>query len=274
MSDRLIVLKLGGSLIPSEQAVHQAAAEVQRWIRRGYKVLAVISALKGQTETLLTQSRTFVDDPDPHAQAMLLATGELTAAALLALSLRYAGTPVEALDTAGIGLRTTDDPLNADPLSVDHDAVRSAFKRAPVLVVPGFIGRDEHNRVTLLGRGGSDFTALFLAHHLRATRCRLVKDVDGLYEHDPRSDGPKPRRYAAISWSALVGLGSKVVQPKSARYAEQHHLRFEVSGLLKAYCTKVGGERSRLVQAEPGTVARAAWARRGLENGTVGEAAA
>ena len=97
--------------------------------------------------------------------------------------------------------------------------------------------------MVLLGRGGSDLTALFLAHELRASRCRLVKDVDGLYASDPKSgDGVRPERYERLGWEEALGLRSGVVQVKALEFARENRLRFEVAAVGRAEGTVVGEE--------------------------------
>lgn len=239
MSDPIIVLKFGGSVLLDELHVRAAAEEVSRFVREGYRVVAVVSALEGATDRLIAQARHYGPNPHEAATATLLATGELTSTALLGLALDALGVSVETLDAAGIGLRTTGDVLDASPVSLDAEAVRRALSRVRAIVVPGFVGRDEHNRTTLLGRGGSDLTALFIARHLGAA-CRLVKDVDGLYEWDPARPGPAPRRYASLPWDGALALDGTIVQHKAVRWARGQGLAFEVGALGAREATRVG----------------------------------
>jgi homoserine dehydrogenase len=234
-----IVLKFGGSVLLDELHVRAAAEEVARFAREGHRVVAVVSALEGTTDSLLRQARGYGAKPHEFATALLLATGELTSAALLGLALDTLGVRVETLDAAAIGLRTEGDPLDASPLSLDVAAVNGALARARAIVVPGFVGKDEHQRTTLLGRGGSDLTALFIAQQLGAA-CRLVKDVDGLYEWDPARPGPEPRRYATLSWKGALGLDGTIVQHKAVRWARDHGLAFEVGSLGARHVSRVG----------------------------------
>jgi homoserine dehydrogenase len=98
-----------------------------------------------------------------------------------------------------------------------------------VVVVPGFVGRDAAGHVSLLGRGGSDLTALFISHALRA-RCVLVKDVDGLFDGDPNDPGsPATRRYTRASWDELARVGDVVVQPKAVSFARENRIQFTVA---------------------------------------------
>ncbi len=234
---RVIVLKFGGSALRDERSLPRAVAEVDRWRREGYAVVAVVSALHGQTDRLLAEAHRHAERPEPGALAALVATGEQAAAAALALVLDRAGVGARAFDAASAGLRTTGDPLDSHLVSARAEALCAAFALDQVAVVPGFVGRDAQGRTTLLGRGGSDYTALFLASCLGA-RCRLVKDVPGVFDRDPGAAGA--RRLAAVSWADAEVLGGRVLQPKALRFAAERRLSFEVAALDADDRTVVG----------------------------------
>ncbi len=242
----LIVLKLGGSVLESEESLPLAVHEIYRWVRAGHPVIAVVSAFGGKTNALLAQARQYGEEPNKTALAALAATGEETSAALLVMCLERAGITAEVADAAAIRLRTQGDALDADPVSVDGAAVLSRLQAASVLVVPGFTGRDAEGRPTLLGRGGSDLTALFLAQALGG-RCRLVKDVRGVYESDPALGG-SPRRHVELTWDEVIRVGSEIVQPKTARLGKKWETEFEVSAALSAAVTTVGARQCEPVR--------------------------
>jgi homoserine dehydrogenase len=230
-----IVLKFGSSVIPSEAALAAVVEEVARWRSGGWRVVAVVSAIGGGTDALLAHARRFGDAGDGHALAAYVATGELQAAALLGLALERAGHAAAVLDAAGIGLRTAGPALDATPRSVDPGAIERALERFGVVVAPGFIGRAPDGRTTLLGRGGSDLSALVIAGALRA-RCRLVKDVDGLYDRDPAcaaaaSGGAPARRFERATHDTVLSLDEGIVQHKAVRFAREAGLAFEVACL-------------------------------------------
>ena len=259
-----IVLKFGGSVLRDDQDIIRAVHEIYRWVRRGTPVVAVVSALEGTTDALIARARTFSEPPFANAGpastgalhagslATLLATGEQTSAALLGLALDRAGVPVEVLDAASISLRTGGTLTDAFPESLDAGRILRAFGVASVVVLPGFIGRDAAGRTTLLGRGGSDLTALFVAERLiaagaDATRCRLVKDVDGLYESDPAEadEAAPPRRFKQVHWDGALSLDGGIVQHKAVRYAREKRLAFEVGAALRDDATLVGDVDTR-----------------------------
>ena len=236
----LTVLKFGGSVLGTARDYAAAVADVRRHLQRGERVLAVVSALKGATDSLLADARDFGPAPEPAATASLLATGEAASAARLALALNAAGVEAALLDPSAIGLTTRGPLLDADPVAVDDEALRHALERSGAAVVPGFFGRDTSGGYALFGRGGTDLTALFLAHRLGARSCRLLKNVDGVYEHDPDAGGRKPRRYEVISWDDALKLGSRVIQPKSLHFARRERVEFTVAAVGSLRGTRVG----------------------------------
>lgn len=238
----IIVLKLGGSVLADEQSLIGAVHEVYRWVRRGARVVAVVSAFAGETARLLERAHAVCERGDEASIAALCANGEMTSAPLLALALQRAGLTCEVRDAASIGLKTEGPVLDSTPVDVDEGAVLAALERAPVVVVPGFLGRDAGGRTTLLGRGGSDLTAIFLAGRLRgqrSVRCRLVKDVAGVFERDPQGAGGPGRRYERVRWGTVRGVGGRVLQSKAATYAETRGVLCEVAAAGRAACTRI-----------------------------------
>lgn len=250
MSTReLIVLKFGGSVLADEASLRRAVHEVYRWKRRGDSVIAVVSALSGATETLLEKSRTFGSSPAPEAVAALVSTGERYSAALLNLHLDRCGIPSRVLTPAAVSLVAEGDPLDASPTGLDASRIRAALDEGRVVVMPGFVAHDHSGHPVVLGRGGSDLTALFLADRLGATRCVLVKDVDGLYESDPAARGPAPKRYARATWDDALATDGSIVQHKAVRFARERELGFELGRFNGTRPTRVGRGPTRF---EPG----------------------
>jgi len=240
----LIVLKFGGSVLKDEKALATAAHELYRWVRAGSRIVAVVSAFEGTTDALIGKSHEFTDSPSEGAHALLLATGELTTAALLGLALDRAGVPNRVLPPAAVGLKTRGNVLDSACVSIDVDAVKRHLSEVPVAVVPGFIGLAHDGTITLLGRGGSDLSALFLADQLEADRCRLIKDVGGLFERDPKIPDPRgpARRFESLSWDDALALDGKIIQHKAVRYARERGVAFEIGGFLNPLVSRVGDE--------------------------------
>ncbi len=229
-------------------AVHEIYGE---W-RRGNRIIAVVSALGSTTDDLLAQAKEFEEEPDGRNLAKLLATGETTSAALLALALERAGVPARLIEPSDIGLISEGGHLDAHPVGLDLSAIESELKEAPVLVLPGFISHRRDGDLALLGRGGSDLTAIFVAGRLRrsfdAVRCVLVKDVDGLFEWDPAgSAATPPRRFRRISYGDALELSGDVVQHKAIRLARESDLSFEVGSAASVAAS--GGGRSETISS-------------------------
>lgn len=243
MSRELIVLKFGGSVLASEEDLRTAVHEIYRYRRDGYAVVAVVSALEGTTDALIERAEVYGAE-DPAARAMLLATGEFTTASLLALALKRSGLPSLLLSPGGAGLRTEGEPLNSTPQKLNAAAVGRGLEEFGVVVIPGFVGVRPEGGFSLLGRGGSDLSAIFIAGEMRNAgwdvRCRLIKDVDGLYTWDPALPGPAPERYLTASWQRVAGLGGGIVQARGVDSARGRQLAFEVGSFDRNEATLVG----------------------------------
>jgi homoserine dehydrogenase len=245
--ESIVVLKLGGSVLADSQDLVHAVHEIYRYLREGRRVVAVVSALGRTTDRLLGQARELCGSPEPAGLAALLATGEATSAALLSLALDRAGIPATLLEPWRVGLRTGGPLLDAEPLEINRREIFRALEERPVVVLSGFVGQDSEGRTTLLGRGGSDLTALFVAHRIGADLCRLVKDVDGLYDCDP-SSSTAARRYATLTWDDALEVCGRAVQAKAIEYARRFGLSFEVGAAGSAGATVVGRGPSRLCE--------------------------
>lgn len=188
--------------------------------------------------------------PAEAAFAALLATGEATSAALVGLALDNVGVAFNVLCAGRVGPFTRGPQLDARPYAFDAATVQQALARRPVAILPGFVGRDSEGHFSLLGRGGSDLTALFVAHSLQADRCCLLKDVDGIYEHDPALCARhRPRRYEWLDWNGALRLDDCILQQKAAQFAYRHGVAFEVGACGGPPGTLVGAAATRMATA-------------------------
>ncbi len=241
MSGEIAVLKFGSSVLESWSDVPSAVHEIYGWYRRGHRVIAVVSAIGRATNWLIAQAAELSPSPEPYALAEFLATGERNAAALLGIALDRAGVPARVLDPREIHLTAQGEPLDSEPTLVAQSNLQELLAATPVLVVPGFFGHDAQGRLHLLGRGGSDLTAVYLASVTQAKRCRLIKDVDGVYDFDPAIalDAPA-HRYATIDYDTAERVAAPLIQPKAVRFLERHGASAEVAGLAQGYETLIG----------------------------------
>ena len=247
--NRIIVLKFGSSVLRNENDLPTAVHEIYRWWRQGFQVVAVVSALGNTTDELAQRAHSVCDQPGDELVAALLATGEAASTALLGLALKRSGIPATVLDAERAGLATDGAILDANLTSIDTTTVLAAL-RDGVVLLPGFVGKGRCGKTTLLGRGGSDLTALFVAQRLGAV-CRLIKDTGGLYTSDPNSTTtPSATRFLRVSYATAARVGGAVVQPKAIDFAERHRLTIIVSGLASSRATEIGPHADAIAFSE------------------------
>lgn len=230
---RLLVLKLGGSVLSDEKAVREAATFVAKAAAEA-RVVVVVSALKGVTDDLVKKAYSASQSPDPELYDQLVSMGERIAARIFALALRSLGVKCEVVDvdTPYWPIVTDDrhgdaDPLVDETLRACETRLRPLLEGSVVPVVCGFIGVSKQGHITTLGRGGSDTTATLLGKCLRADEVVLVKDVDGIWSADPArvKDAKKLDAVRLSELSALARSGAKVIQDKALRYVDGYRLR-------------------------------------------------
>lgn len=244
MNPSIVVLKFGSSVLQTEADLPQAIDEIYREWREGRRVIAVVSAFARVTDQRFAQTRAIT--ADLHEQAAWVAGGEEESGNKLAAALIENGVSACYVDARVAGLRAHGDPHESTPVSLNASYLRECLHEHAVLVVPGFIAQDIQGRTVLLGRGGSDLTALFLAKNLDA-RCRLIKDVDGVYESDPSVVENHAQRFNRLSWRTALEIGGRIIQPRALQFAQSHGQSFEVA------C--VGSNLSTLVDAGPDDIA-------------------
>jgi homoserine dehydrogenase len=239
-----IVLKFGSSVLRDESDLHHAVSEIRRVLSCDKQVLVVASALGDTTNRLLKLAGEIcTNHQNDSALAALLATGEAVSTALLGLALTNAGIPARVLNPFEAGLRTKGDRLNAEVIAVEVVKLRKELASA-VVVIPGFVGLDNDGSISLLGRGGSDLTALFLAHELSAC-CVLLKDVDGLYTEDPSRD-PEASPFEEVTYETALRIGGELVQEKAIHFAAARDFEFSVTAIGAVRETVVGRSADRI----------------------------
>lgn len=239
VAKRLCVLKFGSSVLEREEDYPKVVHEIYRHVRDGEKVVAVVSALAGETDSLLAQANRVGGDAAPDVLvARLVRVGELQSAALLSLALAKAGLRASTLDPHEMGLIAQGSPLDSDLAELDSDAVWTKIDVDDVVVVPGFIAEHRKHGIVTLGRGGTDLSAVFFADRLNAHRVRLIKDVDGVYDEDPASNA-KAERYSQMSYAEAEKASSGLIQEKAIHAAEEKDVLIEVASLGSAEATSI-----------------------------------
>ena len=226
----LLVQKYGGTSVANLERIQRVADRVAESRRQGNRLVVVVSAMSGVTDGLLRMAREIAREPREREMDLLLATGEQTTTALLAMALHARGVDAVALTGAQAGIVTDGTHTKARIANVTPSAVRAHLQAGRVVIVAGFQGQTMGGQITTLGRGGSDLTAIALAAVLKAARCEIYTDVDGVYTADPRTE-PRARKIQEISYDEMLELastGAKVMQARSVEFAKKFGVVFEV----------------------------------------------
>ncbi len=225
-----IVMKFGGTSMAGSERIRGVAARVRSEVAAGHEVAVVVSAMAGETDRLVGFCREASPLADPHEYDVVVASGEQVTAGLLAIALQAIGVPARSWLGWQLPVRTTAAHSSARIQDIDTTAVRAAMAAGSVAVMPGFQGISPDGRVTTLGRGGSDTSAVALAAALKADRCDIYTDVDGVYTTDPRIV-PKARKLKQITYEEMLELasvGAKVLQTRSVELAMKEKVRIRV----------------------------------------------
>lgn len=231
----LIVQKYGGTSVGNVERIHRVAERVERARKEGDHVVVVLSAMSGETDRLLKLAHEMTSAPDERELDMLLSTGERVTIALLAMELRGRGVHAQSFTGRQVGIHTDSAHTKARISRVSADRIKAALSQGVVPVVAGFQGINASSDVTTLGRGGSDLTAVALAAALKADRCIIYTDVDGVYTADPNIV-PAARRLDKISYEEMLemaSLGAKVLQSRSVEFAAKYSVPVEVNSSFK-----------------------------------------
>lgn len=224
------VQKFGGSSVSDPRKLYAAARKLAADHRAGHEVIGVLSAQGGNTDALLAKAREI--DPDCAGRELdaLLSTGENCSVSLCALALRRLGLPVVGLSGWQAGILTEDLHGGARVLKLCNDRIEQELKKGNIVLVAGFQGINSKEDITTLGRGGSDTTAVALAAFLKADRCRIFTDVDGVFDKDPRKY-PDAVKYDSISYDHMLTLarsGAKVLHDRCVELAKEYGVVIEV----------------------------------------------
>ena len=222
-----IVMKFGGTSVADISRIRNVARHVKREVDAGHEVAVVVSAMAGKTNELVGWARETSPLHDAREYDAVVASGEQVTAGLLALALQSIGVHARSWQGWQIPIRTDNAHGAARIIEIDGAFLIKRFGEGQVAVVAGFQGLGPDNRIATLGRGGSDTSAVAIAAAVKADRCDIYTDVDGVYTTDPRIE-PKARRLAKISFEEMLemaSLGAKVLQVRSVELAMVHRVR-------------------------------------------------
>ncbi len=226
----LIVQKYGGTSVADLDCIRNVARRVVKTYDQGNDVVVILSAMAGVTDNLIHLAQQVCDTPDRRELDVLLATGEQTTAALLAMTLLAMRYPSESILGHQAQVLTDCDFGNARIIDIGAERIRRLVGERKIVVVAGFQGTDAEGNITTLGRGGSDTSAVAIAASVRADICEIYTDVDGIYTTDPNIC-PKARKMARVSYDEMLemaSLGAKVLQIRSVEFAKKYNVPVHV----------------------------------------------
>ena len=226
----LVIQKYGGSSLSDPGRIRAAAGKIAALRQQGHNVVAVVSAQGDTTDHLLEAAAALTEDPSPRELDAYLAAGEQLSAALMAMTLQEMNIPAVSLTGWQAGLFSDDRFTDARVLGLRNDRIRRELEKGNVAVVAGFQAANADGDITTLGRGGSDTTAVALAAFLRADRCMIYTDVDGVYDKDPRLY-PDAVRFETISYGDMLTLarqGAQVLHDRSVELAQRYKVKVQV----------------------------------------------
>ncbi|WP_277971309.1 aspartate kinase [Sphingomonas echinoides] len=244
-----IVMKFGGTSMAGIERIRSVAARVKREVAAGNQVAVVVSAMAGETDRLVGFCREASALYDPKEYDVVVSAGEQITSGLLAIALQAAGVPARSWLGWQLAIATSDAHASARIENIDMAALEASLAAGEVAVIPGFQGVDAEGRVTTLGRGGSDTSAVAMAAAMKADRCDIYTDVDGVYTTDPRIV-PRARKLKKVTYEEMLELasvGAKVLQTRSVGLAMKEGVRVQV---LSSFT----GEDAPMADTLPGTM--------------------
>ena len=226
----LIVQKFGGTSVADLDRIRNVAQRVIKTYDQGNEVVVILSAMAGITDNLIGMAQGVSETPDKRELDVLLATGEQTTSALLAMILKSMDYPAQSLLGHQAEVVTDQCHGNARIVDIRTDRIKQLLKSRSIVVVAGFQGCDPQGNITTLGRGGSDTSAVAIAAALKADLCEIYTDVDGIYTADPNICD-RARKLKAISYDEMLNmasLGAKVLQIRSVGFAKKYNIPVHV----------------------------------------------
>ena len=248
----LYVQKFGGTSVASPDRIAEVVDHVRRTVSRGDQVVLVVSAMGKETDDLIRLANEVSDVQPGREMDMLITAGERKAVAVVAMALHGAGVPADSFTGSQAGFITDTTHENARILEVKADRVRASLEAGRVPVVAGSQGVSTEKEVTFLGRGGSDTTAVALAHRLEADACELYTDVSGVFTTDPRVVA-NARKMKHVSFDELLEMtacGCPKPAMRSVEYAHRHGVALHIrSAFTWEQGTWVNDEESMMERA-------------------------
>ena len=230
---KLKVLKFGGTSVGSKEAIIRSASIISKWSKK-YKVLAVLSAMSGETDRLINLTKLFSKNPNPYDYDNAISSGENVSCSLMSIYLNSIKIKSKSLMSWQIPIFTSDEHMKSRILKVDKNKILKELNNNDVLLIPGFQGINSKNEITTLGRGGSDTSAVAVAASLDA-ECIIYTDVEGVFTTDPNLV-KNAKKISQISYEEMLELasqGAKVLQTRSVELAMRKKTKLSVRSSIK-----------------------------------------
>ena len=252
MISNLVVQKFGGTSLANIERIQAVANLIEQSVKSGKEVVAVVSAMAGETQRLIDLAKEVQSEPDPREYDALISSGEQVSVALLAMALKEKNFLSKSYTAFQLGLKTNEIHGKARINSIDTRILHKDLKKGIVPVITGFQGINEFGDITTLGRGGSDTSAVALAVALDANECQIYTDVDGVYTTDPHVYD-KAKKIDKLSFEEMLelsSLGAKVLQIRSVEFASKFNMPIRVlSSFNKGEGTLIDKEDENLEEA-------------------------
>lgn len=245
----LLVQKFGGTSVGSLERIQSVARRIDQSLQNGEKVAVVLSAMAGETDRLIELGLALNAPDSPREMDMLMSAGEQVSINLLVLALKALGCDARSYLGSQVQIHTDESHTRARITAIDTEKLLRDIKEGVVPVVAGFQGVSPYGEITTFGRGGSDTTAVAIAHAIGADECQIYTDVDGVYTADPRIV-PGARRLDAITieeMQELSSMGSKVLAVRSVEFANKHKVALRV---LSSFSEEDNGGPGTLITRE------------------------
>lgn len=231
----IIVQKFGGTSVANPEKIHNVAKAVIREKENGNDVVVVVSAMGHTTDYLIKLANEVTSTPDSREMDMLLSTGEQVSIALLAMAIQANGHKAISMNGQQVGIITENIHSKARIVDIKTDKLQKYISEGNIIVVAGFQGVTPEGEITTLGRGGSDTSAVAIAAALKADRCDIYTDVEGVYATDPRIV-PNIQKLETVSYEEMLELarvGANVLHPRSVETAKQFNVPLRVRSSFK-----------------------------------------
>ncbi|MCR4648465.1 MAG: aspartate kinase [Lachnospiraceae bacterium] len=230
----LVVKKFGGTSVANKERIYNVARRCIEEYNKGNDVVVILSAMGKMTDELIEKAKDINPNPSKRELDMLLTVGEQTSVSLMAMAMANLGVPAISLNAFQVSMHTTSNYGNARLKRIDSERITHELEGRKIVIITGFQGINKYDDYTTLGRGGSDTTAVAIAAALRADKCEIYTDVDGVYTADPRIVN-KARKLEEITYDEMLDLatlGAGVLHNRSVEMAKKYGVTLVVRSSL------------------------------------------